>query len=135
MPVSSLSCLTSEALSAAATLGEEVRAVTVCSPDPEDRAQSHALERFWAECDPGVPLARLTCEHRSLGRPIAAYVREVGAAEPATQVTVLIPEAEAEAEPDRLWQRLLQNQRGTVVAHAVRRGTDAAICRPRFRLL
>ncbi len=77
-----------------------------------------------------MPLVRLACERRSLGRPIAAYVREVTAAEPATQVTVLIPET----EPERLWQRLLQNQRGGVVAHAVRRETDAVICRLRFRL-
>lgn len=131
VPVSSLSRLTSEALTAAASLGDEVRAVTVCYPDPEDRAQLHALERSWAEWDPGVLLIRLTCESRSLGRPIAAYVREVAAAEPATQVTVLIPET----EPERLWQRLLQNQRGAVVAHAVRRETDAVICRLRFRLL
>ncbi|MFD4510815.1 APC family permease [Streptomyces sp. NPDC058457] len=130
VPVSSLSRLASEALSAAASLGDEVRAVTVCHPDPEDRAQLHALERAWAEWDPGVPLVRLTCERRTLGRPIAAYVREVTAAEPATQVTVLIPET----EPERLWQRLLQNQRGAVVAHAVRRETDAVICRLRFRL-
>ncbi|MGA5356068.1 hypothetical protein [Streptomyces purpurascens] len=32
-------------------------------------------------------------------------------------------------------QRLLQNQRGAVVAHAVRRETDVVICRLRFRLL
>ncbi len=75
-------------------------------------------------------LSRLTSERRSLGRPIDTYVREA-AAEPGTRVTVLIPEA----EPERLWQRLLQNQRGAVVAHAVRRETDAAICRLRFRLL
>ncbi|MFF4120961.1 APC family permease [Streptomyces sp. NPDC001714] len=130
VPVSSLSRLTSQALSAAASLGDEVRAVTVCHPGPEDRAQLHALERAWAEWDPGVPLVRLSCERRTLGRPIAAYVREVTAAEPATQVTVLIPET----EPERLWQRLLQNQRGAVVAHAVRRETDAVICRLRFRL-
>ncbi|MGW7236229.1 APC family permease [Streptomyces sp. NPDC054804] len=130
VPVSSLSRLTSQALSAAASLGDEVRAVTVCHPDPEDRAQLHALERAWAEWDPGVELVRLNCERRTLGRPIAAYVREVTAAEPATQVTVLIPET----EPERLWQRLLQNQRGAVVAHAVRRETDAVICRLRFRL-
>ena len=90
----------------------------------------HALERAWAEWDPGVPLVRLTCERRTLGRPIAAYVREVSVSEPATRVTVLIPEM----EPERLWQRLLQNQRGAVVAHAVRRETDAVICRLRFRL-
>ncbi|MFF8427209.1 APC family permease [Streptomyces sp. NPDC016566] len=131
VPVSSLSRLTSEALTAAASLGDEVRAVTVCYPDPEDRTQLHALERAWAEWDPGVELVRLRCERRSLGRPIAAYVREVAAAEPATRVTVLIPEA----EPERLWQRLLQNQRGAVVAHAVRRETDAVICRLRFRLM
>ncbi|KQW07288.1 APC family permease [Streptomyces sp. Root369] len=131
VPVSTLSRLTSEALTAATSLGDEVRAVTVCYPDPEDRAQLHALERSWAEWDPGVPLVRLTCESRSLGRPIAAYVREVATSEPATQITVLIPET----EPERLWQRLLQNQRGAVVAHAVRRETDAVICRLRFRLL
>ncbi|MGW0211904.1 APC family permease [Streptomyces sp. NPDC003233] len=130
VPVSSLSRLTSEALTAAASLGDEVRAVTVGYPDPEDRAQLHALERAWAAWDPGVPLVRLSCERRSLGRPIAAYVRET-AAEPGTRVTVLIPEV----EPERLWQRLLQNQRGAVVAHAVRRETDAVICRLRFRLL
>ncbi|TXS48958.1 APC family permease [Streptomyces sp. uw30] len=130
VPVSTLSRLTSEALTAAASLGDEVRAVTVCYPDPEDRAALHSLERSWADWDPGVPLIRLTCERRSLGRPIAAYVRDVMAAEPATRVTVLIPET----EPERLWQRLLQNQRGAVVAHAVRKETDAVICRLRFRL-
>ncbi|HEY8982738.1 MAG TPA: amino acid permease, partial [Streptomyces sp.] len=128
VPVSSLSRLTSQALSAAESLGDEVRAVTVCHPDPEDRAALHALERAWADWDPGVPLVRLNCAHRSLGRPIAAYVREIGA--PDTQVTVLIPET----EPERLWQRLLQNQRGAVVAHTVRRETDAVICRLRFRI-
>ncbi|MER6419769.1 APC family permease [Streptomyces sp. NPDC001137] len=131
VPVSTLSRLTSEALTAAASLGDEVRAVSVCYPDPEDRAALHALERAWAAWDPGVPLVRLTCERRSLGRPIAAYVRDVSAAEPGTRVTVLIPET----EPERLWQRLLQNQRGAVVAHAVRQETDAVICRLRFRLL
>ncbi|GHA44402.1 APC family permease [Streptomyces purpurascens] len=131
VPVSSLSRLTSEALTAAASLGDEVRAVTVCYPDPEDRTQMHALERSWAEWDPGVPLVGLVSERRSLGRPIAAYVREAAAEEPATRITVLIPET----EPERLWQRLLQNQRGAVVAHAVRRETDAVICRLRFRLL
>ncbi|MEU6201828.1 APC family permease [Streptomyces sp. NPDC047061] len=130
VPVSSLSRLTSEALTAASSLGDEVRAVTVCYPDPEDRAALHTLERSWAAWNPGVPLVPLSCERRSLGRPVAAYVREVTAAEPGTRVTVLI----AETEPERLWQRLLQNQRGAVVAHAVRRETDAVICRLRFRL-
>lgn len=44
---------------------------------------------------------------------------------------MLIPET----EPVRLWQRLLQKQRGAIVAHAVRRETDAVIRRLRSRLL
>lgn len=130
VPVSSLTRLTSEALTAAVSLGDEVRAVTVCHPDPEDRALSEALVRDWALWDPGVTLVRLASDRRSLGRPIAAYVRELAAAEPRTRITVLIPEV----EPAHLWQRVLQNQRGAVVAHAVRRDTRAVICRLRFRL-
>src|SRR5262249_53876950 len=129
-PVSQMSMLTSEALTAAASLGDEVRAVTVCHPDAEDRAQAEALERDWALWNPGVPLIRLDAERRALGRPIVAYVRRTAAAEAGVRLTVLIPEI----EPERLWQRLLQNQRGAVVAHAVRRDTDAVICRLRFRL-
>ncbi|MFK0225234.1 APC family permease [Streptomyces sp. NPDC090303] len=129
VPVSSLTRVTSEALTAAVSLGDEVRALTVCHPDPEDQAATEALERDWALWNPGVPLVRLPSERRSLGRPIAAYVRELGATRPGTRVTVLIPEA----EPERLWQRALQNQRGAVVAHAVRRDTDAVVCRLRFR--
>ncbi|MFF0585064.1 APC family permease [Streptomyces sp. NPDC003781] len=130
VPVAGLSRLTREALNAAASLGDEVRAVTVCYPDPEDRAQTHALERAWADWDPGVGLVLLSSERRSLGHPIAAYVRDTAAAAaPGTRITVLIPEV----EPGRWWQRPLQNQRGAVVAHTVRRETDAVICRLRFR--
>ncbi|MFE7512343.1 APC family permease [Streptomyces sp. NPDC057540] len=129
VPVSSLTRVTSEALTAAVSLGDEVRALTVCHPDPEDRAATEALERDWALWNPGVPLVRLPSERRSLGRPITAYVRDLATTEPGSQVTVLIPEA----EPERLWQRALQNQRGAVVAHAVRRDTDAVVCRLRFR--
>ena len=130
VPVSSLTRLTSEALTTAVSLGDEVRAVTVCHPDPEDLAATEALERDWALWNPGVPLVRLPFERRSLGKPISTYVRALRDDAPGTRVTVLIPEA----EPESLWQRLLQNQRGAVVAHAVRRDTDAVICRLRFRL-
>ncbi|MFB6501266.1 APC family permease [Streptomyces sp. NPDC002466] len=130
VPVSSLTRLTSEALTAAVSLGDEVRAVTVCHPDPEDREQADALARDWALWNPGVPLVRLPSERRTLGRPVTAYVRELRAAEPDTRVTVLVPEV----EPEHLWQRVLQNQRGAVVAHAVRRDTDAVVCRLRFRI-
>ncbi|WP_406055290.1 APC family permease [Streptomyces sp. NBC_01077] len=129
VPVSSLTRLTSEALTAAVSLGDEVRALTVCHTDPEDLAATEALERDWALWNQGVTLVRLPSERRSLGRPITAYVRDLEATEPGTRVTVLVPEA----EPEHLWQRALQNQRGAVVAHAVRRDTNAVVCRLRFR--
>ncbi|MFI8451368.1 APC family permease [Streptomyces erythrochromogenes] len=130
VPVSGLSRLTSQALTAARSLGDEVLAVTVTHPAHEDRRVSEALRRDWELWNPGVELLELPSGTRSLGRPVSAYVRELARTRPDAQVTVLIPET----EPARLWQRLLQNQRGSVVAHAVRRDTDAVICRLRFRI-
>ncbi|MEU2558503.1 APC family permease [Streptomyces longispororuber] len=130
VPVSGLSRLTHEALNAAVSLGDEVRAVTVTHPDPEDRAAAAALRSAWERWNPGVDLVELPSPARTVGRPVAAYVRRVYRYHPGTRVTVLIPEV----EPAHLWERLLQNQRGAVLAHAVRRDTDAVICRLRFRL-
>ncbi|ANW20300.1 APC family permease [Streptomyces clavuligerus] len=131
VPVSHLSRLTSEALNAAVSLGDEVRAVTVThQQDQEDREASQALRRDWERWNPGVELVELHSEHRTIGRPVSEYVRRIYKYHPNTRVTVLIPEV----EPERLWQRLLQNQRGAVLAHAVRRDTEAVICRLRFRL-
>ncbi|MFD8794121.1 APC family permease [Streptomyces vinaceus] len=130
VPVSGLSKLTCRALTAARSMGDEVLAVTVTHPAPEDRRSAEALRRDWELWNPGVELVEVTSQTRALGRPVSAYVRELTAAHPDSQVTVLIPET----EPARLWQRLLQNQRGSVVARAVRRDTDAVICRLRFRI-
>ncbi|GAA3072056.1 hypothetical protein GCM10020254_14880 [Streptomyces goshikiensis] len=105
-------------------------AVTVTHPAPEDRRAAEALRRDWELWSPGVELVEVTSPTRALGRPVSGYVRELTATNPDAQVTVLIPET----EPARLWQRILQNQRGAVVAHAVRRDTDAVICRLRFRI-
>ncbi|MBW5481351.1 APC family permease [Streptomyces bambusae] len=130
VPVSGLSLLTCRALTAARSLGDDVLAVTVTHPAPEDRAAAEALRRDWELWNPGIELVELTSPTRSLGRPVSGYVRKLTEQQPGTQVTVLIPET----EPERLWQRILQNQRGSVVAHAVRRDTDAVICRLRFRI-
>ncbi|MET8682910.1 APC family permease [Streptomyces sp. NPDC004732] len=130
VPVGSLSKLTCEALNTAVSLGDEVRAVTVTYGDREDREAAAALRRDWELWNPGVDLVELPSEHRSVGGPVAAYVRHVHTNRPDIRITVLIPET----EPARLWQRTLQNRRGAVVARAVRKNTNAAICRLRFRL-
>ncbi|WP_329018506.1 APC family permease [Streptomyces sp. NBC_00690] len=130
VPVSHLSRLTREAVNAAVSLGDEVRAVTVVHQDEDDRAAARTLRRDWERWNPGVELVELTTRRRTIGRPVSEYVRKIYRYHPGTRVTVLI----AEVEPDRLWQRLLQNQRGAVLARAVRRDTAAVICRLRFRL-
>ncbi|MCX5277802.1 APC family permease [Streptomyces virginiae] len=130
VPVSGLSRLTCQALTAARSLGDEVLAVTVTHTGPEDRQAAEALRRDWELWKPGIELIEVASATRSLGRPVSAYVRELMQKHPDAQVTVLIPET----EPTHLWQRMLQNQRGSVVAHAVRRDTDAVICRLRFRI-
>ncbi|MFF4216481.1 APC family permease [Streptomyces nondiastaticus] len=130
VPVSSLSRLTSKALTAAVSLGDEVIAVTAVQPDAEGARAAETLRRDWELWNPGVDLVELPAPTRALGRPIVAYVHELTDRHPDNRVTVLIPEV----EPAHVWQRLLQNQRGAVVAHAVRRDTDAVICRLRFRI-
>lgn len=39
-----------------------------------------------------------------------------------------------EIEPAALWERMLRNRRGAVVARRVGRNTAAVVCRLRFRL-
>ena len=127
VPVGDVNRLTREAVAAALSLGDRVVAVRVTHPDePED------AERFveaWERWSPGVDLVLVNDEHRRLVGPIVEYVRGVRArGEP--HVFVLIPEV----EPVHVWQRILQNQRGAVLAHALRRDTDVVVCRLRFRL-
>lgn len=132
VPVRAITRLTREALSAALSLGDEVRAVTVvhAEPDAEDRQAAEALRRDWELWRPGVDLVEIPDGHRRLGAPIAAYVNALAAENAFDRITVLIPEV----EPARLWQRALQNQRGAVIDRALRRHTDAVVCRLRLRM-
>jgi len=124
VPVGAVNRLTKEAISAALSLGDRVVAVRVTHPDePEETTEFITAWERWA---PDVNLALLNDTYRRLVDPIVDYVRGVG--EP--HVFVLIPEV----EPAHIWQRVLQNQRGAVLAHALRRDTDAVVCRLRFRL-
>ncbi|TQF04969.1 APC family permease [Kitasatospora acidiphila] len=128
VPVHSISRLTREALAAAMSLGDEVLAVTVVptDPDAEDAQAIQALRRDWELWQPGVPLVEVADAHRRLGRPLVGFVQGLTA----ERVTVLI----AEVEPVRLWQRALQNQRGVLIDRALRRHTDAVVCRLRLHM-
>jgi hypothetical protein len=132
VPVGTLSRLTGEALSAAISLGDDVLAVTVvpAESDPEERAAAEALRRDWERWSPGVPLVEIPSERRELARPLVAHLRTLRAEHAYDRITVLIPEV----EPEHWWTWPLHNQRGTLISRAVRRGSDATVCRLRLRL-
>ncbi len=128
VPVLSVSTITREALGAGLSLGDEVRAVTVVHVDDEGGAER--IQERWDRWHPGVPLTVLTNENRSFTKTLVDYVRAVDAEDDRDRLVVLIPEMQL----PRPWQRLLQNQRGAVIDRALRRYTEAVICRLRFRI-
>ncbi|MEY9904616.1 amino acid transporter [Catenulispora sp. MAP12-49] len=124
VPVGSVSRLTEHALSAARSLAEDVVAVSVW-PDPDQCARFRAA---WDRWDPGVRLETLVSPHRSLVHPMVGYVRQ--AADGDRQIAVLI----VEVQPRRWRYRILQNQRGLLLAAVLRASTDVVICTIPYRL-
>jgi len=124
VPVGSVSKLTEHALSAARSLAGDVVAVSVW-PDP---GQCSRFRAAWDRWDPGVRLETLVSPHRSLVHPMVGYVRQ--AAESGRQVAVLI----VEVQPRRWRYRILQNQRGLLLAAVLRASTDVVICTIPYRL-
>jgi hypothetical protein len=131
VPVARMSKLTEAGISAALSLGDEVRAVTVCYHDEDDEEADATFRAEWEAWHPDVPLISLPTRHRALGPPIVEYLRALEHDEIDDQVVVLIPEV----QPSSPLRRVLYNQRGAVLDRAIRRGTDnVVICRLRFRL-
>jgi hypothetical protein len=123
VPVGGISKLTEHALHAALSLGDVI-AVSV-HPQAE---QSAAFRAQWDRWDPGVRLDTLNSPHRSLVHPIVDYVRQAQQAN--RQIAVLIPEVQP-----RHWRyRILQNQRGLLLATVLRASTDVVICTIPHRL-
>jgi amino acid transporter len=131
VPVRGLSRLTEEGISAALSLGGEVRAVTVTYTDHVDEEAEAKFRERWQQWRPDVPLINLVSSHRSLGPPIVSYLHDLEQANPHRRVVALIPEV----QPKQVWLRVLFNQRGGVLDRAIRQGTDdVVICRLRFQL-
>jgi len=125
VPVAVVSRLTYEALVAAKSLGDEVVAVSVQFEDDSARV----LQSEWSAWSPGVPLVILPSPERHLVGPIVDYVRSRTVPSD-RRVVVLVPEV----EPRRRRHEVLQNQRGALLAAALRRRSDALICTLSFRL-
>ncbi|MFF9605406.1 APC family permease [Streptomyces sp. NPDC014684] len=130
VPVGAVNRLTQEAVSAALSLGDQVRAVTVVHPEDPEAPSADEVRQAWNAWQPDVPLTVLHSRTRSLTRPIVDYLCALAAEDGHDRLVVLIPEMHL----PKAWQRLLQNQRGAVLDRAIRRNTEAVICRLRFRL-
>ncbi len=132
VPVAGMSRLTAEGISAALSLGDDVLAVTVVFTDSDDEPPADVSFRDqWNAWRPEVPLITLRSAHRSIAKPIVSYLRAVEAEDKYHRLVVLIPEV----QPSSPWQWLLHNQRGLILNHAIRHGTDdVVLCRLRYRL-
>ena len=125
VPVTTVSRLTVHALSEALSLSDDVVAVTVVMGEgrkPETEAR--ALERKWAEWDPGIELRILRTEYSSVVDPIVSFINEL-LARGDKQVVVLIPVV----IPDRLRYRLLHNQIDVVLSATLARRPDVVVAR------
>jgi amino acid transporter len=131
LPVAGLSRLTTEAVSVALSIGDEVRAVTVCFADPEDEQADVAFRDGWEAWHPNVPLITLRTVHRVLAPPIVKYLRKLEAENRYQRLVVLI----VEVQPAHWWQWILYNQRGVVLQRAIQRDTvNVVVCRLRYQL-
>jgi amino acid transporter len=131
LPVAGLSRLTEEAVSTALSIGDEVRAVTVCFADPEDEHADVEFRNQWEAWRPNVPLITLRSVHRALGPPVVKYLRMLEADDVHDRLVVLI----AEVQPAHWWQWILYNQRGVILQRAIQRDTvNVVVCRLRYHL-
>jgi hypothetical protein len=129
VPVGAVNVITKEALGEALSLGDEVRALTVVHTEAPD-ARAEKFREAWSAWHPEIPLTVVRSSTRSLTHPVVDYLRKVSAEERHDRLVVLIPEMHL----SRPWLRLLQNQRGFILDRAIRRHTDAVICRLRYRV-
>jgi amino acid transporter len=124
VPIVAVSSVAERALQGAMRLGGEVVPVTV-EVDPDS---TRRLCNQWKEWDPGVELTVLPSPHRSLVAPTIHFVRtEI---DKGRDVTVLL----AQVEPRRWRHRLLYNQRGPILAAALRAHTNAIVATLAIRL-
>ncbi len=123
--VAAVSRMTAAAVTAALSLGDDVVAVSVQFDD--ERAAS--LQADWDRWDPGVPLTILRSRNRSVTKPMLAFVDDLRR-QGHPQLLVLIPEV----EPRKWRHQLLQNQRGILLANALRRHCDVNVARVPFPL-
>jgi amino acid transporter len=117
VPIVAVSLLAERVLQAAMRLGGELVAVAV-DIDPDE---THRLTEQWKQWSPGVDLRILPSPNRSVVPPLLTLVRSELLH--GRHVTVLL----GQVEPRRRRYRILHNQRGIILAAALRIRTDAVV--------
>jgi amino acid transporter len=124
VPTSTVNLLTERAVSAAISLGDTVVAIAVAG-DEEERDR---IVRAWSEWECGLPIEVLVDPHRSLIRSVIKYVESIERED--TIVMVLI----AEILPRKRRHEILHNQRGRLLAAALKSRTDVIVASLPFKL-
>lgn len=129
VPVNGVSVITSEILSDALSLGDEVLALTVEFADEEEVARK--LEADWQRWSPGVRLVTLRSQYHSVARPVLRFLKFASGSDEYHhyRIVVLIPVV----EPSKWRYRLLHNQVDLVLSAALRRHCDAMVVRVPMR--
>ncbi|MCQ4082441.1 APC family permease [Streptomyces sp. RB6PN25] len=118
VPLGEVSKVAERAITAARSLSGEVVVVAVHS----DPAKADAMRAAWEQWNPGVRLDIIDSPHHSLIHPVVDYVER--AARDNRQVAVLIPQV----EPRHRRYRILQNQRGILLATVLSARCDVIVC-------
>jgi amino acid transporter len=125
VPVIDISRLTTIVLTRALEMGGEIRAIHAAF----EGEPTEDLEVRWHKWAPDIPLVVVPSVQRSVVRAFLDYLAtpEVAAHD---SIMVLI----GEIEPRKLRHRLLLNQRGVILANALRRRTNVLVATVPFRL-
>ncbi|MFG1781275.1 APC family permease [Rhodococcus oryzae] len=123
VPVAEVSELSREAICAGLSIGTDVVAVRVCPSGESPRAFTKA----WEAWHPGVRLLLLDGSDGGLAPTLTRHITDRLADR---RVVVVI----AQVEPGSGWQRILPNHRGDELDRALRRDTDAVVCRVLLRV-
>ncbi|GAB2517831.1 APC family permease [Nocardia heshunensis] len=122
VPVSEVSELSREALSAAMSLGRDVIAVHVCLPGENITV----FTKEWETWHPDVRLVLLEDGDSTVGGPVARYVRENFTGR--RKVVVI-----AEIEPPAGWNHVLPSHRSDELERVLRKMNDTVVCHLRVQ--
>jgi amino acid transporter len=124
VPLGRVDKVAERAVAAAKSLGDEVVALAVFA----EQGDADAMRTAWDHWNPGVRLEIVNSPEHSLVGPVVNYVEHAN--HDGRQVAVLIPQV----EPRHPRYRILENQRGVLLAGVLSARTDVVVCTLAYRL-